>query len=262
MNTAIATAPITTSNNTPNFDPIARPYRWLEYLTLGPTLQRCRTHFIPALLDRKNALVLGDGDGRFLAQLLSANPALHADAIDTSAAMLRILKSHCEAATPTTSSRLETHHTNALTFNSTRSYDLVVTHFFLDCLTQSELEALINRLASHLQPGALWLISDFQIPAGALRPFAKLYVRSLYLAFRLLTGLRTTRLPDHAAALAGRFTRIAQHSSFAELLTTELWQITPAVHVLKAGAAAQTSSASSVPRRFKAPSAVKLERSL
>jgi hypothetical protein len=284
MNTAIPTEPITTSNNPPNFDLIARPlresptqsisandanfdfiarpYRWLEYLTLGPTLQRCRTHFILVLLDRKNALVLGDGDGRFLAQLLSANTALHADAVDTSAAMIHLLKTRCETATPTASSRLETHHTDALTFNSTRSYDLVVTHFFLDCLTQSELEALIVRLAPHLQPEALWLISDFQIPAGALRPFAKLYVRSLYLAFRLLTGLRTTRLPDHASALAGRFTRIAQHRSFAGLLTTELWQITPAFNVRKAGAATQASSASSALHRFKAPSAVKLERSL
>ncbi len=266
MNIAATSSPATSTPSLDasdtNFDVIAYPYRWLEYLALGPTLERCRTHFIPALLDRKNAIVLGDGDGRFLAQLLSANPALHADAVDTSAAMLHLLQTRCEAAAPTASSRLKTHHTDALTFHPSHSYDLVVTHFFLDCLTQSELEALITRLAPHLQSGAHWLISDFQIPAGALRPFAKLYVRSLYLAFRLLTGLRTTRLPDHVTALAGGFTRIAQHSSLAGLLTTELWQITPALGVRKADAAAQTSSAFSASHRLKAPSAVKSERSL
>ena len=58
-----------------NFDLIARPYRWLEYLTFGPALARCRNHFLPQLTDRRAALVLGDGDGRFLARLLAPTPA-------------------------------------------------------------------------------------------------------------------------------------------------------------------------------------------
>ncbi|MCU1248095.1 MAG: methyltransferase type 12 [Edaphobacter sp.] len=60
----------------PSFDRIARPYHWLEYLTLGKALERCRNHHLPQLLDRRHALVLGDGDGRFLAQLLKQNPNL------------------------------------------------------------------------------------------------------------------------------------------------------------------------------------------
>ena len=57
-----------------------------------------------------------------------------------------------------------------------------------------------------------------RLPAQAL-------VRSLYFAFRILTGLRTTHLPDHATPLiqAG-LTRIAHHHFLAGLLTTELWQ--------------------------------------
>jgi hypothetical protein len=77
-----------------------------------------------------------------------------------------------------------------------------------------------------LPPGALWLISDFRIPPGGpLRLPARLIVRSLYLAFRILTGLRTTQLPDHATPLlqAG-LTRQAHHLLLAGLLTTELWQ--------------------------------------
>ena len=54
---------------------------------------------------------------------------------------------------------------------------------------------------------------------------AWLLVRTLYLAFRILTGLRVTRLPDFAHSLrqAG-LTRIAQHHSLFGILTTELWQ--------------------------------------
>jgi hypothetical protein len=213
----------------PNFDLIARPYRWLEYLTFGPALTRCRNHFLPAIAGRRTALVLGDGDGRFLARLLAANPELHADTVDTSPAMLHLLTRRTRAAHPSAATRLRTHETSALTFTPTGPYDLIATHFFLDCLTQPELDALTIRLAPHLAPNALWLVSDFRIPAGPLEIPARILVRSLYFAFRLVTGLRTHCLPDHTATLrAASFTRTAQHVALAGILTTELWAYTPA----------------------------------
>ena len=210
-------------NKAPNFDRVARLYRPLEYLTLGRTLERCRLHLLPHLASRTHALVLGDGDGRFLAHLLHQNPLLHADAIDTSAAMLQLLQNRCRVA----QTRLRTHHTDALAFVTASPavpYDLVATHFFLDCLTQPELETLASRLAPNLAPDALWLVSDFRIPIGIWELPARLLVRCLYLAFRILTGLRITALPDHEAALArAGLTRIALHRSMAGILTTELW---------------------------------------
>jgi SAM-dependent methyltransferase len=209
----------------PDFNLIARPYRWLEYLTLGRALERCRAHYLPQLRDRRHALVLGDGDGRFLGQLLAHNPELRADAVDTSIAMLQLLRQRSEAATADANGRLRIHHANALTFPLGGHYDLVVTHFFLDCLTQAELNALVTRVASALAPGALWLVSDFRIPTGLMRLPARILVRGLYFAFRVLTGLRTSRLPDHVTSLTrAGFVCIADHRSFAGLLTTELWQ--------------------------------------
>jgi hypothetical protein len=206
----------------PNFNLIARPYRWLEYLTLGRALERCRLHFLPLLFDQKHALVLADGDGRFLAALLTANRHLHADAIDTSETMLQLLSHRCAAS----ADRLQTHHTSALAFAPTGPYDLVVTHFFLDCLSQSDLETLAARIGPALAPKALWLVSDFHIPSSPMRLPARILVRALYFSFRILTGLRTTHLPDHATALTqAGLTRIAHYRSLAGLLTTELWQI-------------------------------------
>jgi ubiquinone/menaquinone biosynthesis C-methylase UbiE len=212
----------------PNFNHIARPYRWLEYLTLGKALENCRTHYLPQLLDRRNALVLGDGDGRFLAQLLKCNPHLHADAIDTSTTMLQLLRQRCEAESTNVDAHLRIHHANALTFPLEAVYDLVVTHFFLDCLTQPEVESLIARIAPTLTPGALWLVSDFRIPSTPMRLPGQAFIRSLYLSFRLLTGLRITELPDHATPLTqAGLTRIHQQHRLAGLLTTELWQTRP-----------------------------------
>jgi SAM-dependent methyltransferase len=212
----------------PNFNRIARPYRFLEYITLGKSLENCRNLYLPQLLDRHSALVIGDGDGRFLAQLFAKNPHLKADAVDTSATMLQLLRERCEATTPDAKARLCTHHANALTFpleDTKSSYDLIVTHFFLDCLTQPELNNLIHRIAKTVPSGTLWLISDFRIPSGSMRFPAKLLIRSLYLAFRILTGLRTTHLPDHVAPLTqAGFVLISHQHRLAGILDSELWR--------------------------------------
>jgi hypothetical protein len=207
----------------PNFDLIARSYRWLEYVTFGRALERCRFHFLPRLTYARRALILGDGDGRFTSRLLAQNPVVQVTAVDTSASMLRLLESRCAPF----SSRLSTRQTDALTFTPSCPCDLICTHFFLDCLTQREVEALIARLALTLRPKpAYWLISDFRIPPfGSMHWPARLLVRELYLAFRVLTGLRVRHLPDHASALArAGFNRVDRHLSLGGLLATELWQ--------------------------------------
>jgi hypothetical protein len=206
----------------PNFDRIARLYRYAEYLTLGPLLQRTRTHFLPQLPPRHHALILGDGDGRFTTQLLAQQPHLHALAIDTSAAMLHLLRQRCQPH----ANRLQTLQTSALTITPSPDTDLITTHFFLDCLTQPELNTLAQTIAAHTAPGTLWLLSDFAIPATPLlKPLATLYIRALYLAFRLLTGLRVTHLPNPQSALtAAGFDRLARHDLLQGLLYTEIWQ--------------------------------------
>lgn len=205
-----------------NFDRVARIYRWAEYLALGPLLQRARVHFLPQLPPLRHALALGDGDGRFLALLLSRQAAVHAVAVDTSAAMLRLLRRRCRPSAP----RLQTLHASALTVTPHPETDLVITHFFLDCLTQTEVDTLTRSLASRLRPGTLWLLSDFgHPPARPLRLPAALYVRSLYLAFRILTGLRVRRLPDPQRSLcAAGFERLESKRYCFGLIYTELWK--------------------------------------
>ena len=210
----------------PNFDRVARIYRWAEYLALGPLLVRTRNHFLPQLTHCRHTLALGDGDGRFLARLLQQNPDLHALAVDTSATMLHLLRERCLRPQSNATTRLQTLQASALQAIPATDTDLIVTHFVLDCFHQPEVVALATRLAAHVAPGTLWLLSDFALPsARLLRPLAALYIRALYLAFRVLTGLRTTHLPDPQAALTqAGFQRILRHERLCGLLYTELWQ--------------------------------------
>ncbi len=212
------------------FDRIARLYRPMEYLSFGPLLERCRFHHIPALTNCRRALVFGDGDGRFLARMLAAAPHLRADAVDGSSAMLHLLRER--VALQGDRNRLTLTCADARIFKPhSAAYDLVVTHFFLDCLSERETHRLIARVRPHLAPGARWLVSEFQIPnAGALqRGLARSVISGLYVAFRLLTGLAVRRIPGWPAILARQgFRRKSTRSWLGGLLISELWEMSGA----------------------------------
>lgn len=212
------------SSEAPDFSRLARLYRWMEWLTFGPFLQRCRCAFLSSLAERRHCLVLGDGDGRFTARLLRSNSTINVDAVDASAAMLSQL------ARRSSPGRIRTHLADARTFTpACGDYDLIATHFFLDCLTDSEVNDLASRLRHYAAPNAIWVVSEFAIPANLYgRALAAPLILGLYLAFGLLTRLRVRKLPDHHSALVqSGWSLLDRRKILGGLLVSEMWQAPP-----------------------------------
>jgi SAM-dependent methyltransferase len=208
----------------PNFNRLAGPYRWLEYFTFGPWLARTRSAFLPRLAHCRSALVLGDGDGRFTARLLCANPAVRVHAIDASPAMLRAL---VRRAGPL-AGRVLTEVVDARLWrpdNAAPPYEAICTHFFLDCLTTAEIQSVAETLRPYLSPSAIWVVSEFAVPSGRYGRFvARPLVWGLYRVFGALTGLTIRTLPDHHCALrAAGFTLKERQTRLGGLLISELW---------------------------------------
>jgi SAM-dependent methyltransferase len=217
-------------NPPPNFDRLAKLYRWMELATFGPWLWRCRCAFLAEAAGCRHALVLGDGDGRFTARLLAENSTVEIDAVDASPAMLNALARSAGR----NAARVCTHLADARLWRPSLSldprsdklpYDLIVTHFFLDCLTTEEVQSLASELRRAVAPTALWLVSEFAIPAGWFgRVLARPLISGLYLSFGWLTRLPVRALPDHRPALsAAGFTLLRHRTRLAGLLTAELW---------------------------------------
>ena len=196
-----------------NCDRIARCYRWLEYVAFGKELERRRFRFMKEASGATRALILGDGDGRFLARFAARSEA-SIDCIDSSARMLELARARAG------DSRVRYSCGDALTLSfAPAEYDLIATHFFLDCFDERDLERLIERVAGAAQSDALWLISEFRQPRWAT-PLLK----GLYLFFRVTTGLKTTRLIDHRPLLAKHGFRLKrEETSRFGLLASELW---------------------------------------
>jgi hypothetical protein len=105
-------------------------------------------------------------------------------------------------------------------------YDLVVSHFFLDCITTEEVRALAVKVHDAVSPSTMWIVSEFAVPRSWFGRFvARPLVWLLYRAFGLLTGLRIRSLPDHHGALRNAgFTLTQRQTLLCGLLVSEMWR--------------------------------------
>ncbi len=208
------------------FDRLAPHYGWMEAFAAGGRLQRCREAWLGSVSGVRRALLAGEGHGRFLPAAAAAWPNAEFTVVDASAAMLERARRRWDAtARPARVAWIvgELPRWQA----AAGAFDLIVTHFFLDCFPPGEIGAVIAALAAGATPKARWLVSEFAVPA---RPrFARWRARAIlalaYGFFRVATGLRARQLPDYAPELARHgFVRRDRQSFEWGLLHAEWWE--------------------------------------
>jgi ubiquinone/menaquinone biosynthesis C-methylase UbiE len=208
-----------------NFDRLAPFYRGMEWILAGPKLQRCRAAFLNSLPAPQHALVVGPGPGRFVEALLRAHPHVRCTCVDSSRRMLEVARQRL-AARGLDTARVEFVHADILEWSPPRAaFDLVATHFVLDCFRPDQLAKIMPSLAVAATPNARWLLSDFQEPAaGMARWRARAIIEVLYLFFRGAVGLAAAELtcPD-AWLIENGFTLRERRVFEWGLLRSDLW---------------------------------------
>ncbi len=215
-----------------SFDLVAPHYHWLEAIAFGSALQRARTCWIDAITRPRRTLIVGEGDGRFLCELVHAYPKIDVDCVDASEAMLQLARARLRRMRPESFSRVHFIREDILKWSPRESYDLLVTHFFLDCFPDREMQAIIAKLARAAEPGAVWLIADFTIPRKRFaRASARLWLRMMYTFFRATAGIAAKELVDPIPYLDGHgFVRAAGSLSRGGMLRSDVYVAAIGVH--------------------------------
>jgi ubiquinone/menaquinone biosynthesis C-methylase UbiE len=207
-----------------NFDRVAPFYEALETIAYGHALQRARIRWLRAIPSPGRALILGEGNGRFVSELLKAHPGVKIDCVDASAAMLKLVKRRLGEASGV-GSGMRFLQRDIREWTPVDSYDLIVTHFVLDCFEASEVKVVVEKLARVATRDATWLLADFTVPQSALaRMQAKVWLRAMYFFFRVTAGLRTSELIDPTGDLSAQgFARRSREVSRLGMLKSEMW---------------------------------------
>jgi SAM-dependent methyltransferase len=211
-----------------SFDRLAKHYRWMEFVLAGKRLQRCRTAFLRQALGSKRVLIVGEGNGRFLAECRRALGMAEIMCVDGSARMLGLARERMRRL-GLSADHIEFVHTDALAWRPPENtFDLIVTHFFLDCFRAEQVERLVGVLAAAAKRDATWLLADFGVPAGGLGRYRALMIhRLMYLFFRVATGLPAQRLIEPDAFLERHGFRLRERElSEWGLLHSDRWERT------------------------------------
>jgi ubiquinone/menaquinone biosynthesis C-methylase UbiE len=209
-----------------SFDTIAPYYRGLETAAFGNALQRARTRFIDKVDRPKRALLIGEGNGRFLCELLRVHPDIRVDCVDASQRMLQISKERVRRRFPGCLPGIQFLHADILTWLPQHTYDLLVTHFLLDCFGPGEVKMVVEKIARGASAGAIWLLADFTIPSGNVaRLNAKIWLGAMYAFFRMVANLEASSLIDPSPYLRENGFVYAERTQFyAGMVKSELWR--------------------------------------
>jgi ubiquinone/menaquinone biosynthesis C-methylase UbiE len=209
-----------------NFDRVADHYYWLETLAFGSALQRARVYWLKKLIQPSRALIVGEGNGRFLCELLRVHPGIEIDCVEASVRMLRLAEKRLRRKMPDALPQVRLLHHDVRTWSAPiATYDLVVSHFFLDCYEEIEVSAMVKKLAATATNSATWLIADFCLPPkGIARAHARLWLSFMYRFFRAFAGIPGRRLVDSAPFLKATGFELTDsyHLRFG-MVKSEIW---------------------------------------
>lgn len=209
---------------TPNYDKLAPWYSFLEKISFGDELQKCRTLNLNHAKEAKNILILGDGNGRFLESLLNINPVGKIDCIDISIKMMAQAKNRIKSKPGVKNVKFI--HANIFDRKlEIGFYDLVVVNFFLDCFTFSELNSLICNIYHGLSPGGFLINGDFNIPDTLFKKIsARFILMGMYVFFKIFTRLSASKLIDPEPILKSNGLVLKNKSEiFGSFLKSTLW---------------------------------------
>jgi ubiquinone/menaquinone biosynthesis C-methylase UbiE len=212
------------ASETADFDWLAPHYRWMEWLLAGTKLRRCRAAFLPAIPSPCRALVVGQGHGVFVSELLKAHPNVHCTCVDVSSGMLEATRARLESE-GLAGARVDFIHADVLEWKPAEEYDLIATHFVLDCFRPDQLARVLSTLSVAAAPGANWLLADFRQPnAGLARWRARAILELMYVFFRWATGLPASELTPPDELLTRHGFCLSQRQTFEwGLLHSDLW---------------------------------------
>ena len=204
-----------------SFDRIAPFYQTLEWFAFGHALQLARVAFIEKARRAERVLLVGEGAGRFLERLARINRLASIDVVDASAAMLRLARRRA------VSQRIRFHHADFVEWTpQLDGFDLIATHFFLDCFDSARLALVVGKITTLATPNARWLISDFHLPrSGIAHTHARIWLKTMYAFFGRTTGLPVRELAPFAPLLRELgWARHDRRDFRLRLISAQLWE--------------------------------------
>lgn len=198
------------------FDKLVPYYDKLAKLVFGSAIRKAQVSNLNLIQPQANVLVLGGGTGDWLNDLINNNPTCHVWYVEASSAMLK-------------RAAINLQHSNQITFiHGTHNnipdftFDVVITHFFVDMFNNQELKMLARQFKRILKKDGLWLVSDFV----EQKTWHKLLLWVMYLFFRSAGVIDAKALPAWDTVIRRcAFLSIAYDSFYGHFIHSRVYTV-------------------------------------
>lgn len=179
-------------NKAIDFSRLASIYDFLGGIVFLGSLHRSQIHFLSRLQKIENVLIVGGGTGRFLVELLKLGKVEKLTYVDISAGMISQAKKKVQKIGALDKVDFICGGLDSI---PDKEYDLICTHYFLDCFEEVELSGIMKKFKKLLSKEGVWHFTDFYLDSSS-SIFRKCFVAFLYRFFKVFCGLKVKKLPN------------------------------------------------------------------
>ena len=196
------------------FDFIAPVYDWMARLVFGKAITESQTIFLNRIPAGAEILILGGGTGWLLEKISEQNKSCKILYVDASAKMIKKSKLR------KTQDEVQFVQGVLQDIPEQRRFDVIVTNFYLDLFSDSNLKIVIEQIHAHTKPSSQWLVADFIDTVW----WHRMMLRVMYVFFRVVAGIDGSQLPVWGNALQAQgWAKAAEQLHFRGFINTSFW---------------------------------------
>jgi 2-polyprenyl-3-methyl-5-hydroxy-6-metoxy-1,4-benzoquinol methylase len=203
------------------YDRIARFYDTLARSVFGKSITLAQQCGLSEIIPGSNILIVGGGTGYVLEYLSQCGiEDLHVDYVEASQAMIMRTRHRKIDGLP-----VNFVHRSIGEIDEQKTFDVIITQFFLDSFQGKDLERLFTRLHEHLRIDGTWIIADFQVSKDWKAIWQKPLLSIMYLFFTITVGIKARRLDDfHTLFIRSRYCLITSQSYYCAFMFSSTYQ--------------------------------------
>ncbi len=176
------------------YDVLAPFYDALGFIVFGKSLYRAQAQFLGDIPPGSRVLVLGGGTGRWLREGTIRRSDCEITYVDSSHAMLKRAHANGQGLS------VRFVHGTQDFLKGGEDFDVLIAFCFFDLFDTRTLPTVVDSIWRSMKPGASWLIVDFV----NRKWWHAAMLSTMYLFFRITTGLKNGKLPAWQDALKAK----------------------------------------------------------
>lgn len=204
----------------PDFNAVARPYDFMSRLVFGNALVESQVSLLKHIPANSRILIVGGGTGWILEAIAKIhNAGLEITYVEVASSMIALSQKR-----NTGQNKVIFIHKPIEDYQTSQSFDVIITPFFFDLFTENKVKTLFHGLDQQLKTGGLWLYTDFIPEKYQTQLWQKMLLKAMYLFFGFLSKVEARQLTDMDQYFETKYVTVNQNWFYGNFIRSNIYK--------------------------------------